>query len=124
VVSVDPLRVELGNSDRAPGTARRLLEPWLNELDCGEDVAEGALIVLSELVTNAVTHTTTDAVVVATFDDQRLRLEVHDGDPRGPVAATRATAGGFGLTIVAALCDAWGWEPTTLGKRVWTETLC
>jgi anti-sigma regulatory factor (Ser/Thr protein kinase) len=124
VVSVDPLRVELGNSDRAPGTARRALEPWLNELDCGEGVAEGALIVLSELVTNAVMHTTTDAVVVATFDDQRLRLEVHDGDPRGPVAVARAAAGGFGLTIVAALCDAWGWEPTTFGKRVWTETLC
>jgi two-component sensor histidine kinase len=124
VVSVGPLRVELDNSDRAPGRARRILEPWLGGLDCGEDVAEGALIVVSELVTNAVMHTATDAVVVATFDDQRLRLEVHDGDPRGPVTLAGAAAGGFGMTIVAALCDAWGWEPTRLGKRVWTETLC
>jgi anti-sigma regulatory factor (Ser/Thr protein kinase) len=80
-------------------------------------VAEGALIVLSELVTNAVMHTATDAVVVATFDDHRLRFEVHDGDPRGPVAVAGAAAGGFGLTIVAALCDAWGWEPSAVLTR-------
>jgi anti-sigma regulatory factor (Ser/Thr protein kinase) len=121
------MRVELDNSDLAPAAARHALRSWLESVDCPEPVPDDALIVVSELVTNVVRHTASDPVVVAAFDDHRLRIEVHDRDPRGPAAVTGVDVGeigGFGLTILERLCDAWGWEPTDFGKRVWTETLC
>ncbi len=123
-MAVEPLRVELENSDLAAGTARRALESWLRTVQCDRSVSDDALVVVSELVTNAVRHTESAPVVIATFDDERLRIEVHDGDPRGPVSTPDAAVGGFGLTIVASLFDAWGWEPTPFGKRVWSEALC
>jgi anti-sigma regulatory factor (Ser/Thr protein kinase) len=122
VKAVEPMRVKLDHSELAPGKARRALRSWLSDVDYEDTVLDEALIVVSELVTNVVMHTASDAVVVALFDDHRLRIEVHDRDPHGPVASGVA-AGGFGLSIVESLCDAWGWEPTSLGKRVWTERL-
>jgi len=124
VAAVDPMRVELDNSDLAPAAARHALRTWLEDVDCTPPVPDEALLVVSELVTNVVKHTASDPVVVATFDDHRLRIEVHDRDSRGPVRSTGAAVGGFGVPILEHLCDAWGWEPTDFGKRVWTERLC
>ena len=122
--AVQPMRIELSNSQLAPAAARQALRSWLDNVECGDPVPEDALLVVSELVTNVVRHTESDPVVIAAFDDHRLRIEVHDRDHRGPVSAAGAEVGGFGLAILEQLCDAWGWEPTDFGKRVWTETLC
>jgi two-component sensor histidine kinase len=97
---------------------------FLQGTGCPEHVADDALIVVDELVTNAVMHAASESIVVALLDDHRLRIEVHDRDPRPPVVAEPRPSGGFGLAIVSALTDGWGWEPTDYGKRVWTETLC
>jgi serine/threonine-protein kinase RsbW len=107
VKAVQPMRLELNNSDIAPREARLALHKWLQAVECVDPVPGDALLVVSELVTNVVTHTNSDAVVIATFDDHRLRIEVHDHDPQGPVAMPRPAVGGFGLPIVDALCDAW-----------------
>jgi anti-sigma regulatory factor (Ser/Thr protein kinase) len=121
---VEPLRVELENSDLAPGTARRALESWLRAVECSASVRGDALLVVSELATNVVRHTASALVVIAAYDYGRLRIEVHDSSAHGPVAVTDPEVSGFGLTIVASLVDAWGWEPTPFGKRVWSEMLC
>ena len=124
VAAVEPMRLELSNSDLAPAAARHALRSWLDRVDCAEPVPDDALIVVSELVTNVVRHTASVPVVIASFDDHRLRIEVHDRDRRGPITAARAEVGGYGLSILERLCDAWGWEPTDFGKRVWTEMVC
>ena len=111
-------------SEMAAGEVRAALWIWLTEAGCSDEVTSDALIVIDELVTNAVTHAGSDSVVTALLDDMRLRLEVHDVDPTPPALVEPTRAGGFGLAIIDALCDAWGWEPTEYGKRVWTETLC
>lgn len=121
---MEPLRLELDNSDLAPAMARHALESWLGNVDDAALVLDDALLVVTELVANVVMHTTSDSVVLASFDDFRLRIEVLDGDPRGPVAATASDVDGYGLIILEVLCDLWGWEPTAFGKCVWTETLC
>lgn len=118
------MRIELSSSTSAPATARHALQSWLGAIECTERFLDDALLVVSELVTNVVIHTVSNSVVTAAFDDHRLRIEVHDCDPRGPVAACGAAAPGAGLPILEAHCDLWGWEPTAYGKRVWTETLC
>ena len=118
------MRIELDGSTSAPSTARHALQSWLGTVDCTDLFRDDALLVVSELVTNVVIHTASNSVVTASFDDHRLRIEVHDCDPRAPVAGLGSADSGTGLPILEAHCDLWGWEPTALGKRVWTETLC
>lgn len=121
---MDPMRLELDHGIGAPATARHALEAWICSEENTAVLLDDALLVVSELVTNVVAHTTSNPVVTAAFDDHRLRLEVHDSDPHGPITATTPAGSELGLRIVAAHCDLWGWGPTAFGKRVWTETLC
>jgi two-component sensor histidine kinase len=118
------MRMNVTKSETAALEARDALHAWMFDVGCSESVITDALIIVNELVTNAIMHADSDAVVMAVLQDMRLRLEVHDSDPTGPVVVEPSSAGGFGLAIVTALCDVWGWEPTRYGKRVWTETLC
>ena len=124
VEPVNQMRLELVNSVRAPSIARRALGTWLAAVHCPEYVVADALLLVSELVTNAVVHARSASIVLAVFDDDRLRIEVHDCDPRAPVTTESAPVGRADLLLVDSLCDLWGWEPTRYGKRVWTETLC
>ncbi|MET0459123.1 MAG: ATP-binding protein [Ilumatobacteraceae bacterium] len=122
---MNEVRLALERSLHAPRMARQAIGEWLAGLSCPERVKDDALLVVSELVTNAVVHAASEPVVVAAYDEGRLRIEVHDQDPTPPVVAPRSGAdGGFGMRIVDGLCDAWGWAATDSGKRVWTETLC
>jgi anti-sigma regulatory factor (Ser/Thr protein kinase) len=86
-----------------------------------------ALLVASELVTNAVQHSgcADDHMleVCADLRRDRLLISVHDpgisgrpAEPRHPVSGL----GGWGLRIVAQLADRWGSERPN-GYRVWAE---
>jgi two-component sensor histidine kinase len=99
----------------------------LNALGCSSERRHGLLLVVSELVTNAVVHARSAPEVVATQWSRRVRVEVYDNDVSPPVVrdpSTLDSGGGFGLAMVAALSDRWGWEPTATGKRVWAEAPC
>jgi anti-sigma regulatory factor (Ser/Thr protein kinase) len=122
---VDEVRLQLKRSADSPREARHALREWLDTVACPDGVREGALLVVSELVTNAIVHARSEPVVVGTFGDGMLRIEVHDDDRSPPlVAASSGPTGGFGMRLVAAVSDAWGWAHTDSGKRVWAETLC
>ena len=72
-------------------------------------------------------HARSAPEVVASQWMRRVRFEVYDDDTSPPVVRAPSTlhsAGGFGLAMVAALSDRWGWDPTPTGKRVWAETRC
>ena len=49
-----------------------------------EDLVETAVLLVSEVVTNALLHAGTDIDVAATLDDDGLRVEVGDGSPHLP----------------------------------------
>ena len=122
---MDEVRLVLNGSAGAPREARHAVGDWLVNVACPDQILEDALLVVSELVTNAVVHARSDPIVVVMFDDGRLRIEVHDEDRAPPIVASSAgPGGGFGMRLVAALSDAWGWAHTDSGKRVWVETLC
>jgi anti-sigma regulatory factor (Ser/Thr protein kinase) len=94
-------------------------------MPCSDRVASDAQLVVSELTTNAVVHANAAPTVIASFDDGRLRIEVHDHDPTPPQLSARPDAeGGWGLLLVAAAADGWGWIATPSGKQVWAEILC
>lgn len=88
-----------------------------------DDVAENAVLVVSELVTNAITHGGSTCRVVLRWGDGSLRIEVFDfgtGTPE-PQAPSTVRPGGRGLMIVSSLATAWGIDPSDEGKVVWAE---
>ena len=87
-------------------------------------MTDDAVLVTSELVTNAVVHAASSTRLRATLHAGRLRLEVYDDSVEPPRPRDNSeTAGGYGLQFVASLADDWGWSPTPTGKLVWAEHL-
>jgi hypothetical protein len=80
-----------------------------------------ACLVVSELVTNAMTHAGTDIFVTVSEHRQDIRVAVGDGSPDLPVERSGPTGEhGRGLAIVASLSTAWGvLSHTEGGKVVW-----
>jgi anti-sigma regulatory factor (Ser/Thr protein kinase) len=103
------------------GVARHDLRRWLGEHGCTN--VEDATLVLSELVTNAMVHARAGCTIEVQHHDHLLRLDVHDLSPAPPIigSARPHDLGGRGLPLVAAIAQAWGWEPTNSGKRVWAD---
>jgi anti-sigma regulatory factor (Ser/Thr protein kinase) len=88
------------------------------------DRVDEAVLVVSELVTNAITHARTPFEVVLSLFDHRVRFAVTDDSTEPPVPVTRpGRGGGFGLALVEQLTDAWGYDVHPAGKTVWCELL-
>src|SRR3954470_16853174 len=86
-----------------------------------DDLVEPAVLLVSELVTNALLHAGTDIDLVAEVDGGGLRVEVGDGSPHLPsrrrYAATAGT--GRGLMMLESMVDDWGVTRHRRGKTVW-----
>ena len=89
------------------------------------DLEETAVLLVSELVTNAVRHARggEEVTLVLQAAGPWLRIEVGDADPRWPRPRTPAglDGSGFGLVLVDALAGKWGVRETATGKAVWAE---
>lgn len=83
-----------------------------------------ALLLVSELVTNAVLHAKTAIGLTVAQRAGTVRVSVADDSPEGPVrrAATLDSFGGRGMTLIDTLATRWGVErhPGD-GKTVWFE---
>ena len=102
---------------------RRFLLDTLDEWDA-DQFADEAVLLLSELVTNAVLHAGTEIDVELRLDRDVLRVEVRDGDPRLPTVRQYSVLSGTGrgLALVAGTAKTWSAEPVPDGgKRVWFE---
>lgn len=93
-----------------------------------EPVAETLILLISELVTNAVVHTGTSAVLRMCFSGSgavvgTVRVEVADASARPPRQrhADGEDTNGRGLELVDGLADRWGWQQEATGKRIWCE---
>jgi anti-sigma regulatory factor (Ser/Thr protein kinase) len=95
----------------------------------GEPLAETLVLLVSELVTNAVVHTGRPSVLrlrLSGLHDgsvAKVRLEVADTSvcPPTPKCAEGDETGGRGLALVEGLADRWGWGHEGVGKRIWCE---
>ncbi|GLF98358.1 ATP-binding protein [Streptomyces yaizuensis] len=117
-----PARVEYVS--RARRLARARLDCW----GIGEDVHDSAMLVLSELVTNAVVHSGSHLISCELSNGaERLRISVRDQgcSPMGPhVCHTLAAEErGRGLLLVEAVSAAWGAHEAHqgTGRTVWAE---
>lgn len=117
-VSID-LGAELGSVMRARRFVRETFSDWRVTRDVDE-----ALIVVSELVTNAITHAGSSCQVRLSMDETSVRVEVFDEgagtpDPQPPSSTAEH---GRGLHLIAALTAAWGIQQIPNdGKIVWAE---
>lgn len=113
-------QLRLAPGPSAPGRARRFLEDTCRRWTAA-DVRTDAVLVISELVTNAVRHAGTEMRVALELRDGALTVSVHDRGPGLPrlVPAAERRLGGRGLAIVARLAEAWGVVVEDGGKAVW-----
>lgn len=113
--------VTLPHEASSAGRARRAVADLVTPLE--PDLAEHGVLLVSELVTNAVLHAGTSIGVRVRATTGWLRVEVSDGSTRQPhicdYSADATT--GRGLNLVEALAARWGTEATGAGKVVWFE---
>ncbi|MGW2036166.1 MULTISPECIES: ATP-binding protein [Streptomyces] len=128
------------NTDRAhwlelPGhrtsvrTARRFVSARLSSWRVPEDACANAVLLVSELATNAVLHTFSLRILcgIRLLSDAGLRLEVHDRDDSARRLPRRAPGPddecGRGLLLVQEIADSWGVVPSPLtgGNAVWAN---
>jgi PAS domain S-box-containing protein len=102
------------------GEARRMIRGLLAGSD-RDDLVETAVLLVSEVVTNALLHAGTPIDVAARLDDDGLRVEVGDGSLHLPVRRRYATTAGTGrgLLMLEQLVDDWGVSQHQRGKTVW-----
>ena len=114
--------VELGPAWEAPAAARRFVAGGLS-LRGLDSVVDVVVLLVSELVTNAVRHSGGPLRLQLSVDPDMVRVDVSDGvpDPPRPQPADDVAERGRGLMIVGALADRWGVETLPAGKRVWFE---
>lgn len=79
------------------------------------------LLVVSELVTNAMLHGDGPPVLRLSGTPWRVRVEVADGSPVLPVPKVAGQEGGWGLHLVSRLAGRWEAVPRDGGKVVWCE---
>ncbi|MBF8185111.1 ATP-binding protein [Nonomuraea sp. K274] len=107
---------EMGSITAARQIARRTLAE-LGYLGYHEDV----LLVVSELVTNALVHGDGPPVLRMRGDADRVRIEVSDAGTDLPEPREPGPVNGWGLHVVRLLSTGWGISQWDGGKVVWCE---
>jgi anti-sigma regulatory factor (Ser/Thr protein kinase) len=117
--------VTLPSVPQAAGLARGEVRSSLTSWGL-ERLEDTAVLLVSELVSNAVLHARHDGseLTLRIADAGTwLRIEVSDGDPRPPrpQSPVALDESGFGLVLVESLAAKWGVDQDTTGKTVWIE---
>ncbi|MEU2551905.1 MULTISPECIES: SpoIIE family protein phosphatase [unclassified Streptomyces] len=113
---------------RSVATARSFVRDTLQGWGFA-DIIDDAVVLTSELVTNAVVHAGTHAEVLCLRTEDGVRIEVSDRYPERELPLQSAHAvmanpdreGGRGLQLCAALAARWGVDYTPTHKNVWFQ---
>ncbi|MFF0449340.1 SpoIIE family protein phosphatase [Streptomyces sp. NPDC004609] len=113
---------------RSVATARAFVRDTLQGWGYS-DVVDDAVVLTSELVTNAVVHAGTAADVLCLRTEDSVRVEVADRYPErevpiqgtGHAFASLDSENGRGLLLCSALASRWGVEYTPTFKQVWFQ---
>jgi len=91
-----------------------------------EDCVDTLVMIVNELVCNAIDHARTACEVTVRRTKSLIRVLVTDRStlpPRMPPRDVTAPRG-RGLQMVKALADRWGWTARHQGKTVWAVVNC
>jgi anti-sigma regulatory factor (Ser/Thr protein kinase) len=120
------VELELERSVGAPAIARAEIAARCRELGLGAPLCQSLILLVSEVVSNAVRHSAADAnarvQLVATFGERTIRVMVTDAGvgftprPRDPAR----TDDGYGLYLLEKVAARWGVESRG-DTKVWFE---
>jgi anti-sigma regulatory factor (Ser/Thr protein kinase) len=115
--------VELAPTPRSVRTARVFTADALGEEGIAASVIELCVLLVSELVTNAISHARSSIHVAVHIDSHWVRVEVEDTGPGDPIMqpSTPNDLAGRGLAVVDRLSTEWGNDQREDGKVVWFE---
>jgi anti-sigma regulatory factor (Ser/Thr protein kinase) len=117
--------VALPDGPEGASFARRAMARAADLWCLDRELTETALLLVSELTTNAIRHGTPPVRLSLRLERDRLRVEVTDSSPTLPELNDPGPdqIGGRGLQIVQQLAASWGAiaSPARLGKTVWFE---
>ncbi|MET8831083.1 SpoIIE family protein phosphatase [Streptomyces sp. NPDC004610] len=117
VAQAEPERIAVARQQ-----LRELLHDWASA-----DQIDSTVLLVSELLTNVLVHTDTDALLVAEISgepgERRLRVEVTDAGDDLPHKRRpgELASSGRGLVLIELLAHAWGVDPRGEGKSIWFE---
>ncbi|GAA3500412.1 SpoIIE family protein phosphatase [Streptomyces prasinosporus] len=117
VAQAEPERVAVARQQ-----LRELLHDWSSP-----DQVDSAVLLLSEMLTNVLVHTDTDALLLAEVTGERsrrrMRIEVTDAGDDLPHKRRpgELASSGRGLVLIELLAHAWGVDPRGEGKSIWFE---
>lgn len=115
-------RLGLPANDNAAAMARRFVSASLPDLDASH-VADTAVLLASELVTNALLHGKASISIEVLGVTNGVRVAVTDEHPGLPALRppSREDEHGRGLLLVEKLAARWGVDAHPPGKSVWFE---
>ncbi|SCE42823.1 PAS domain S-box-containing protein [Streptomyces sp. di188] len=113
---------------RSVASARSFVRDTLQGWGFG-DIVDDAVVLTSELVTNAVVHAGTSAELLCLRSEDGVRIEVADRYPEREIPLQGSPIdmgspdreGGRGLQLCAALAGHWGVDYTPTHKTVWFQ---
>ncbi|HEX3434474.1 MAG TPA: ATP-binding protein [Solirubrobacteraceae bacterium] len=118
--------LELKRTVHAPGEARAAVMGRCDQLELDGSLAQSLILLVSEVVSNAVRHSSGDAdspiELVAEFGAERIRVTVTDAGagfvprPRDP----GSTRDGYGLYLLEKVATSWGVDSQG-DTKVWFE---
>jgi anti-sigma regulatory factor (Ser/Thr protein kinase) len=121
-----PIELELERTVQAPALARAAVTRRSEQLELDGALAQSLILLVSEVVSNAVRHSAGDPVapieLVASFDAETVRVTVTDAGngftprPRDPAR----THDGYGLYLLEKVAERWGVESDG-DTKVWFE---
>jgi anti-sigma regulatory factor (Ser/Thr protein kinase) len=116
------MRTQLPADLRAPAAARRFVDAPLRDMlgRADKPAAEDVVLVVSELVTNAVRASADVISLSLTVDEDRVEVEISDDAAGWPTPRNADTddPSGRGLAIVEELADRWHATELYPGKRI------
>ncbi|WP_433342701.1 ATP-binding protein [Micromonospora sp. CA-111912] len=113
----------LPNAGSASAEGRRFVAEHLHRWRVPDLVADTAVLLTSEIITNAVRYGPPPLCLRLGLRADQVRVEVTDSNPVLPVLARPDlnALGGRGMWLIDTLAAAWGCHPDPEGKIVWCE---
>jgi signal transduction histidine kinase/DNA-binding response OmpR family regulator len=121
VVEARSAHQAIRDEQQAVAEARHFVADTLREWDITESLIDDVVLLVSELVTNALIHGRGPVELRIRMSGDILILEVRDTASYLPrrLRPTVDDEHGRGLQLVAMLAERWGTRPTRDGKAVW-----
>jgi anti-sigma regulatory factor (Ser/Thr protein kinase) len=117
------LELALPAEPSSAAAARHSLAAYCRDHGVPTQLTDDALLVISELVTNAVLHAGTPTMAWAEYEPGSITVAVVDGSSSLPalLAPSERRESGRGVAIIDELGATWGLIRTSLGKIIWVN---